>query len=399
MVHRLLQKLRLLGIAAKTAALFLVDALVLPAQTLSRRTPDSGGNVLLIRPDAIGDLVLWLGAAERFRALYREKRVTLICNIICADLAISSGLFDEVISVDREKFTRLFSMYRLRFLMMVRELTVDVAYHPVYSREFLIGDALIRVCRAQEKIGFGGDHSNIHPALRRISDRWYSRLVENKANVRTELERTALFMCSLGDTSGPSLHRLKALPLTLDFPGRDGAFFVLVPGSGAQKRCWHVENFAMLARRVVQVTGWSCLILGTASEAELCGKAAALVGERAVNMAARSGLLEYVAAVSAARLVIGNESSAIHIASAAGVPALAIVGGGHYGRFLPYPDMEGLKPVCVTLKMDCFNCNWRCRFKVEKNRPFPCLDSISVDQAKGALDVLLASLRPSSPGE
>ena len=70
-------------------------------RTITRRT------LAIIRMDAIGDFVLWLDAASALCAKYPRPayRVTLIANTVWADLAESSGLFDDVIRLSRDNLT------------------------------------------------------------------------------------------------------------------------------------------------------------------------------------------------------------------------------------------------------------------------------------------------------
>jgi len=55
-------------------------------------------------------------------------------------------------------------------------------------------------------------------------------------------------------------------------------------------------------------------------------------------------------------LYVGAESSGAHLACAVGVPNVVLLGGGHFGRFMPYSRLTS----AVVLPLDCFGCNWRC---------------------------------------
>ena len=81
--------------------------------------------------------------------------------------------------------------------------------------------------------------------------------------------------------------------------------------------------------------------------------------------------------------VISNESSAAQIAFMTNVSAFVIVGGGHFGRFVPFPaSLTGMKKngvIPVFQKMDCFGCNWSCHYVSLKKRRPPCITEVSVD--------------------
>jgi ADP-heptose:LPS heptosyltransferase len=77
---------------------------------------------------------------------------------------------------------------------------------------------------------------------------------------------------------------------------------------------------------------------------------------------------------------VGNETSATHIAVAVGTPSICLLGGGHFGRFVPYPDgVGGTIPVPVHHAMDCFGCDWHCTQPHRDGDPAPCIAAIAVD--------------------
>jgi hypothetical protein len=69
------------------------------------------------------------------------------------------------------------------------------------------------------------------------------------------------------------------------------------------------------------------------------------------------------------------------------------VGGGHFGRFVPYPDLPGqtnnLKE--VFHKMPCYGCNWKCIYPINEGEPAPCIANISVDAVWEKVVPLLTS--------
>ena len=65
--------------------------------------------------------------------------------------------------------------------------------------------------------------------------------------------------------------------------------------------------------------------------------------------------------VKYAKLFIGQDSGLTHIAFKLGVPLIAIIGGGEFGRFFPYRESEKVR--FLYSKMDCFLCHWECKKK------------------------------------
>lgn len=103
--------------------------------------------------------------------------------------------------------------------------------------------------------------------------------------------------------------------------GVDGFPVGISPGAayGSAKR-WPAERFAEVARAFSPV-----LLFGAASERELCQSIAETVpGAR--NLAGQTTLREFIDLAAACRLFLTNDSGAMHIASAVGVPTVTVFG-------------------------------------------------------------------------
>ena len=104
--------------------------------------------------------------------------------------------------------------------------------------------------------------------------------------------------------------------------------------------------------------------------------------------------MQLAAVLAGAEVLIGNETSAIHIAAAVGTRSVCLLGGGHYGRFAPYqPEVLDDRPLPVAAmhNMACFGCDWKCVFHPPKGEPVPCIERISVQDAWEAVHSALHS--------
>jgi heptosyltransferase II len=101
----------------------------------------------------------------------------------------------------------------------------------------------------------------------------------------------------------------------------------LSPGAayGSAKR-WLPERFADAANRVSGELGASIAIFGSKAERELCDSVAAAVQGRVSNFAGETTLAEFIDLAAACRVYLTNDSGAMHIASALGVPTVAVFG-------------------------------------------------------------------------
>jgi len=102
------------------------------------------------------------------------------------------------------------------------------------------------------------------------------------------------------------------------------------PGAafGSAKR-WLPERFAESACTLAARLGAMVALHGSASERELCESVKRMVemrGIQCVNYAGRTTLEEFIERAAASVLFLSNDSGAMHIASALGVPTVAVFG-------------------------------------------------------------------------
>ena len=96
-----------------------------------------------------------------------------------------------------------------------------------------------------------------------------------------------------------------------------------------------------------------------------------------LDMSGETSLTEAMSLVINATLVIGNESGLIHLSYLSGVPTVVLLGGGHFGRFLPWKEFDATV-YCAYHSMDCFQCKWNCVFvDLKQGEIPPCISKIS----------------------
>jgi heptosyltransferase-2 len=101
----------------------------------------------------------------------------------------------------------------------------------------------------------------------------------------------------------------------------------LSPGAayGSAKR-WLPERFAETATQLAGELNASVAIFGSAGERALCEEVAKATRTNVHNFAGETSLAEFIDLAAACRLFLTNDSGAMHIAAALGVPTVAIFG-------------------------------------------------------------------------
>jgi ADP-heptose:LPS heptosyltransferase len=360
-----------------------------------RRLPRRQGQIAVTRVDNIGDFILWLDGARAIRNRYprTDYHVTLIASTKWSRFAESSALFDEVIAVDMDRF---FSdpRYRRATCREVARRRFETTINPTYSRSMWGDDFLVKATGASMSIGHAGDRSNASDYGQWITNRWYGELVSGAGGATHELEKNWLFAKRFDPRA--VLRYPKLEPGMIRRPRwlpDDNRYFVLFPGAAWPIKLWPVERFGEIAARVHAKTGWAGIVCGGASDSSTAQQLIACAKDIPIKDAcAQTTLPELAGVIADAKLMVTNDTSAAHLAAALCTPAVAILGGGHFGRFLPYPTE--CEPANGTLRvayhaMPCYQCNWRCVHARRPNDPGPCIAWVTVDDVWAIVEGML----------
>lgn len=172
---------------------------------------------------------------------------------------------------------------------------------------------------------------------------------------------------------------------TLESAGarRDRARIAFGPGASyGSAKCWLPERFAELADRLIEAFSADVILFGTAAERDLLDAISSAMRHRAVNLAGRTGIGELPAYFSECHLFVGNDSGAMHVAAAVGLPVVAIFGS---------TDAEGTAPVTPRLsivqeKVFCSPCFLR-RCPIDHR----CMKRVTVDEVESAARTWLSA--------
>lgn len=373
-----------------------IDFLVLVSTKLLLRNEASKNRLLIVKPDAIGDYVIWSGFQRELMSKFSDYEITLVCLDVISPLAVASENFSNVIPLNKKSFQKSF-VYRYQKMWRVAKLKPEVAIYPCRSRNFLVGDSIIHVCNAKQAIGFESDGWNDTSWQRRLSNRWYTQKVRVDASVKSELDIQAVFIEAMGiQLSAYPASPIRHLPsFNHKCLPADGKFAVIAPGAGWRARQWPVDRFVSVISYLYREYHIPCVIVGGSSDLSLADAIILQAGKLPVfNYVGETTLQELCGLISAAHLVVSNESSAIHIAAAVETKAVCILGGGHFGRFAPYTGRYSRSIKTCYSKMSCFNCNWQCDKPFGATGAVSCIDDVMTEDVFASIDTLL---QPGSP--
>jgi heptosyltransferase-2 len=158
-----------------------------------------------------------------------------------------------------------------------------------------------------------------------------------------------------------------------------------VASYGAAK-CWPPERFAQLADRLISKSDADVIFFGAASETEVAGHIFSTMKSRPVSLVGRTSTRDLAALFVQCSLFIGNDSGAMHVAAAAGIPVIGLFGP---------TDPEGTAPVTdeftlIREHVSCSPCFLR-RCPVDHR----CMTRISTDSVFNAAMLVKHSAKTS----
>lgn len=350
--------------------------------------------IAVVRLDNIGDFVLWLNGALAIRKRYPnpEYQITLIAPAIWSDFAFASQIFDKIFVIDRPLF-ETDEFYRKQIYSRLAAEEFGVAINPTFSRVLTVDDVITRATLAPIRIGNKGDDSNTPSEQKIIADRWYTHLVEVSPKAIHELEKNREFAVFFDESSQATIPELpRAMTSWPTSMVHEDKYYILFIGASWISKTWALENFAEIARKLFHRTKWKGIICGSPTDRHQAEKLYHLIPECLIqNLAGQTSLSELAGLISKAALVITNDTSAVHIAAAARVNVVCIAGGGHFGRFIPYPEEKDSSIITVSHRLSCYNCNWVCTHAAFKqDESLPCIRAVTIASVWEAVSKIIS---------
>ena len=348
-------------------------------------------HLLVVSPNWLGDAIMALPSIADLRRAFPGARLTVAARRAVAGLFTMSPLVDEVIAMQWSG--RIWARRaRLADIETLRTARADAS---VLLPNSFASAWLVRSAAIPERWGYATD----------MRQRLLSRAVSRPVIRVHQAEYYRRLIKGLGFENGP-------VDPQLVVPGRaveqaraalraagwveDRPFIVMAPGAayGGAKR-WPAEHFADVATRLAREHGMQCVLVGSTADAATTRWVRALVsddGQGSVVDLAGSTTLETLAGVlSIARACVSNDSGAMHLAGAVGVPLAALFGPTRERETAPLSRKGGRIEVMI-------NHVW-CRPCMLRECPLDhrCMKRLSSERVLATVTDLMTNPEPRTP--
>jgi ADP-heptose:LPS heptosyltransferase len=268
--------------------------------------------ILIITATRIGDAVLSSGLIKRLADEVPEARFTIVAGPVAAPLFSEVPNLDEVIVFAKQKDGRhWFDLWR-----KVRKrrwgLIVDMR-----------GSGIARFLSARRRAIF---HRPAGPVVHKV--------IEAARVLRIE-----------DDPAPPHIFTSPSIEAYADeLTAGKGPILALAPAANWVGKTWPLERFSQVAIRLLRnpgapLEGGRLMVLGGREEANLGRDLKEVVARgQLIDIAGKVDLLTAFACLKRARLFIGNDSGAMHLAAAAGIPTLGLFGPSDERQYGPWGE-------------------------------------------------------------
>lgn len=311
--------------------------------------------ILVIRLGSLGDVILASAPLLNLRLSFPDSDITLLTKQRFADLARQMSGVDQVVALDDSSSLR--GYYNLLVDLDARNYSDIVDLHgnlrSWFARQLITASRrVVYPRRRQERLDIVHTHKYPETWPHTI-DLYNEAIVELGGRVfchRPVLPGEASF-----DSRG-------------DLPFAGTPYVVIAPGAAHPNKQWPMDRFAELARHLQSRYGLAIVWVTTFAESGCSGLQKSLPQGAFAEMIGQP-LPRLARLFSGARLAISNDSGLMHLASAVGIPVLALFGPTHptlgfaprgqFDRILEVDEpcrpcsLHGKKP-CYRTERFCF---------------------------------------------
>lgn len=325
-------------------------------------------NILVIKLRYLGDVLLATPTLQALKAAYPTARLTALVNRGTEEILIGNPDVDEIMPLDRGSIVE-----QWRFAVTVRRRGFDLVV------DLTDGDRaafLTWISGASVRIGFNAEQ--------RWTGRCYTTVVQSNATAH-RIERDLAALTPLNISPIDRIPRLwlsnedesGTEELLANLAVRsDESLVVIQPGARYWFKAWPSERFAELADRLTEKFGCQVLVGGSRQEIDLAQLVVKQAKSRLISIAGLSPIRTLAALLKRAALFVGNDTGAMHIATAVGTPVVALFGPSNPAEWGP----RGGPAEVIYKGLDCRACFHPTCQRGEQN----CMRLITVDEVMSA---------------
>jgi lipopolysaccharide heptosyltransferase II len=342
------------------------------------------GKILVRATNWVGDAVMSLPALGALREQFPQAHIAILAKPWVADLYGREPFCNEVIPYDPGKGWAGWRE-RWRMAQQLRQRNFDCA---ILLQNAFEAALIAYVARIPVRIGYNRDARGLLLTKAVAVPKAGEIALHQRFYYLELLKRAGIIDCYSNGAAVRLSGTKKAAEegrVLLQSHGIKGSIVGVSAGAayGGAKR-WLPERFAEAAADLAKETGaQGVAVFGSEAERAVCELVSAGTNQRGVqcvNLAGRTTLAEFIQMAAACSVYLTNDSGPMHIASALGVPTVAIFGATDEKATGP----AGVNSAVVREPVECSPCLLR-----ECPIDHRCMTRVSAERVTIAAKILL----------
>ena len=284
--------------------------------------------ILVRATNWIGDAIMALPALRAVRARFSDAEIAILARPYVADIYRDQQICDQLIHYDANGIhAGFYGRERLAGELRAQKFDVALLLQNAFDAAWLAWRANI-----PERIGYARDGRSLL-LTKPVAVPKPGKIPAHEKFYYLELLRCAGWADSLPDESFipvtvPEIKRRRASEFLAESGARPHALRVAI-GAGASygsAKCWPPSRFAEIASRLQAQNDADVILFGTAAESAVSSAIAAEMRQPPIDLTGKTAIADLPALLSQCQLFIGNDSGAMHVAAAVGLPVVAVFG-------------------------------------------------------------------------
>jgi heptosyltransferase-2 len=284
--------------------------------------------ILIRATNWVGDAILALPALRVVRKRFPDAEIAIVARPYVADIYRDQEICNQLIPYDLKGLhAGFFGRERLAAELRGQKFDVALLLQNAFDAAWLAWRANI-----PERIGYARDARRLL-LTKAVPIPRHGEVPAHEKFYYLELLRRGGWLDSVQDESFIGLNvseekRQCAHEVLRKSGARQGVRRIAI-GAGASygsAKCWPPSRFAEVANRLQAEADADVILFGTAAEATVSTAISAEMRQPPIDLTGKTAISDLPALLSQCHLFIGNDSGAMHVAAAVGVPIVAVFG-------------------------------------------------------------------------
>ena len=308
-------------------------------------------NILIVRTDRIGDVLLTTPAIAALRKHFSSARISILVSPATREIVEGNPHIDEVMVDDRKGGHRgLLGFWKLVFEIKKRKFDLAIVFHTKKRTNFLCYHAGIpeRIGYRNNKCGFllTKQIEDLRPQGTTHEVQYCLDVVKHLGVVGGDLK---LFMPLKPESDQWAKKAFK------DFGIQEGSPVVAVhPGASCISKRWPAERFAELIRMMPEDV--RIVLVGSQENSQIASQIQFSTKKPILDLIGKASLSQLAGVLRRCRLLISNDSGPVHVAVAVETPVISIFGRNQAGLSPARWRPLGPKDVVIHKEVGCEVC-------------------------------------------